>query len=159
MAEPDKRPVTMEELLALNLAMGRCKGQRSIYPAEAAMKVIVIILMLLIPTWCYADGNELFKRCGLFVSYIDSDEPDVSLSGEMMFCSGFMQGITNMNLLYQQVLKSDAEFCLPEWGISSSYAARIVVKHLRDHPEELHRNEFVLAIWALRVAFPCKKGG
>ena len=92
MAEPDKRPVTLEELLALNLAMGRCKGQRSIYPAEAAMKVIVIILMLLIPTWCYADGNELFKRCGLFVSYIDSDEPDVFLSGEMMFCSGFNAG-------------------------------------------------------------------
>ena len=122
------------------------------------MKVILIVLTSLIPVLCYADGNELLKRCGLFVSYVDSDKPDVSLSGEMMLCAGFMEGITNMNLLYQQVLKSDAEFCLPEWGISSSYAARIVVKHLRDHPEELHRNEFVLAIWALRMAFPCKKG-
>jgi hypothetical protein len=123
------------------------------------MKVILIILMLLIPAWSYADGNELLARCSAFVSYIDSDRPDVPLSGEMMFCSGFLQGITKMNLLYQQVLKSDAEFCLPEWGISSSYAARILVKHLRDYPEELHRNEFVLAIWALRAAFPCKKSG
>jgi hypothetical protein len=122
------------------------------------MKVILIVLTSLIPVWCYADGNELLKRCGLFVSYVDSDKPDVSLSGEMMLCAGFMEGITDMNLLYQQVLKSDAEFCLPEWGISSSSAARIVVKHLRDYPEELHRNEFVLAIWALNVAFPCKKG-
>jgi hypothetical protein len=89
---------------------------------------------------------------------VDGEGPDSSLSGEMMFCAGFMQGITNMNLLYQEVLKSDAQFCLPEWGISNSYAARIVVKHLRDYPEELHRNEFVLAIWALNVAFPCKKG-
>jgi len=88
---------------------------------------------------------------------MDSDKPDVSLSGEMMFCAGFMQGITNMNLLYQQVLKSDAQFCLPELGISNGQAARIVVKHLRDYPEELHRNEFVLAIWELNVAFPCKK--
>jgi hypothetical protein len=123
------------------------------------MKVILIGLMLLIPRWCYADGNELLKRCGLFVSYIDGGGPEIlSSSGEMMFCAGFMQGITNMNLLYQHVLKSDAQFCLPEWGISNSYAARIVVKHLRDYPEELHRNEFVLAIWALNVAFPCKKG-
>jgi len=76
----------------------------------------------------------------------------------MMFCAGFMQGITNTNLLYQTILKSDAQFCLPDWGISNSYAARIVVKHLRDYPEELHRNEFVLATWALKVAFPCKKG-
>jgi len=123
------------------------------------MKVTLVVLMLLIPACCYADGNELLKRCGLFVSYMDSERSDISLSGEMMFCAGFMQGITNMNLLYQQVLKSDAQFCLPEWGISNSYAARIVVKHLRDYPEELHRNEFVLAIWALNVAFPCKKGG
>ena len=122
------------------------------------MKVILIALMLLIPAWCYADGNELLKRCGLLVSYMDGEGPDISSPGEMMFCAGFMQGITNMNLLYQQVLKSDAQFCLPEWGISNSYAARIVVKHLRDYPEELHRNEFVLAIWALNVAFPCKKG-
>jgi hypothetical protein len=126
---------------------------------EAAMKVILIVLILLIPAWCYADGNELLKRCGSLVSYTDSESSDISLSGEMMFCAGFMQGITNTNLLYQLVLKSDAQFCLPEWGISNSYAARIVVKHLRDYPEELHRNEFVLAIWALNVAFPCKKGG
>ena len=121
------------------------------------MKVILIVLMLLLPAWCHADGNELLKRCDLLVSYMDSDKPDVSLSGEMMFCAGFMQGITNMNLLYQQVLKSDAQFCLPELGISNGQAARIVVKHLRDYPEELDRNEFVLAIWALNVAFPCKK--
>ena len=30
MTEPDKRPVTMEELLASRLAMGRCKGQEPI---------------------------------------------------------------------------------------------------------------------------------
>ena len=66
------------------------------------MKVILIVLMLLIPAWCYADGNELLKRCSLLVEYTDSESPDISLSGEMMFCAGFMQGITNMNLLYQQ---------------------------------------------------------
>lgn len=122
------------------------------------MKVILMVLMLLIPGWSYADGNELLKRCGLLVSYTDSEGPDSSSSGDRMFCAGFMQGITNMNLLYQQVLKSDAQFCLPDWGISNSHAARIVVKHLHDYPEELHRDAFVLAIWALRVAFPCKKG-
>ena len=55
------------------------------------MKVILIVLMLLLPAWCYADGNELLKRCDLLVSYMDSDKPDVSLSGEMMFCAGFIE--------------------------------------------------------------------
>jgi Rap1a immunity proteins len=132
--------------------------RKGILTLEAAMKIILMVLMVIFPGWCYADGNELLRRCELLVSYTEGERPDVSSSGEMMFCAGFMQGITNMNLLYQQVLKSDAQFCLPEWGISNSHAARIVVKHLRDYPEELHRNEFVLAIWALNVAFPCKKG-
>ncbi|MCM3903304.1 MAG: hypothetical protein ND866_16495, partial [Pyrinomonadaceae bacterium] len=74
------------------------------------MKVILIVLLLLIPAWCYADGNELLKRCGSLVSYTDGESSDISSTGEMMFCAGFMQGITNMNLLYQLVLKSDAQF-------------------------------------------------
>jgi hypothetical protein len=150
--------VRLEEPLASSIAMSDVQVKGPLNTAEAAMKVILIVLMLLIPAWCHADGNELLKRCGLLVSYVDGESPDVTLSGEMMFCAGFMQGITNMNLLYQHILKSDAQFCLPEWGISNSHAARIVVKHLRGYPEELHRNEFVLAIWALTVAFPCKKG-
>jgi hypothetical protein len=150
--------VRLAEPLASSIVMSDVQVKDPLKTAEAAMKVILIVLMLLIPAWCHADGNELLKRCGLLVSYMDGESPDVTLSGEMMFCAGFMQGITNMNLLYQHILKSDAQFCLPEWGISNSHAARIVVKHLRDYPEELHRNEFVLAIWALNVAFPCKKG-
>ncbi len=149
--------VRLAEPLASSIAMSDVQVKGPLNTAEAAMKVILIVLMLLIPAWCHADGNELLKRCGLLVSYVDGESPDVTLSGEMMFCAGFMQGITNMNLLYQHILKSDAQFCLPEWGISNSHAARIVVKHLRGYPEELHRNEFVLAIWALNVAFPCKK--
>lgn len=149
---------SVKEPFASSLAMSKYTGQSLFNSAEAAMKVLLILLLLLIPAWCFADGNELLKRCGLLVSYMDGETSDIPPSGEMMFCAGFMQGITNMNLLYQEVLKSDAQFCLPEWGISNSHAARIVVKHLRDHPEELHRNEFVLAIWALNVAFPCKKG-
>src|SRR5262245_18208213 len=121
------------------------------------MKVILIIFMLFIPVWCYGDGIELLSACDSLLSHTELESLDISPSGEMMFCAGFMQGITNMNLLYQTILISDAQFCLPERGISNSYAARIVVKHLRDYPEELHRNEFVLAIWALNVAFPCKK--
>jgi Rap1a immunity proteins len=121
------------------------------------MKVILTILMLLIPSWCHADGNTLLKQCGLLVSFMDGGKPDVASSGDLMFCAGFMQGIMNMNRLYQRVLKSDAQFCLPEGGIPNGQAARIVVKYLREFPEELHRNEFVLAFWAFQAAFPCKK--
>jgi hypothetical protein len=124
------------------------------------MKVILIVLVLLIPGWCYADGNKLLKQCGLAVSHMDGvkTKPNLESAGEMSFCLGFMQGITNMNLLYQQVLKSDAQFCLPEHGITNGQAARIIVKYLRNYPEDLHEDEFVLAALAFKDAFPCKKG-
>ena len=35
------------------------------------MKVILITLMLLIPSWCHADGNTLLKQFGLLVSFMD----------------------------------------------------------------------------------------
>src|SRR5262249_25630054 len=145
-------------MLAHDIRTNSYADQKCEHAPEPLMIEVLIILMVLIPAWCYAEGNELLKRCDSLVSYTDSESSDISPSGEMMFCAGFMQGITNMNLLYQTILKSDAQFCLPEWGISNSHAARIVVKHLRDYPEELHRHEIVLAIWALKVAFPCKKG-
>ena len=107
------------------------------------MKVILIVLMLLVPGWGYADGNRLLKQCGFVVSLMDGPKPKLSTEsfGEMMFCMGFLQGITNLNLVYQVGLKSDARFCLPEEGISNGQAARIVVKFLRNYPEELHKKE------------------
>ncbi len=61
-----------------------------------------------------------------------------------------MQRMTQTNLAYQSVLNDNAQFCLPAGGITNGQAARIVVKYLRDHPEDLHRNEFVLAFGPLR---------
>ena len=75
--------VRLEEPLASSIAMSDVQVKDPLNTAEAAMKVILIVLMLLIPAWCHADGNELLKRCGLLVSYVDGESPDVTLSGEM----------------------------------------------------------------------------
>ena len=123
------------------------------------MKAILIVFILLVPAWVYADGNTLLKQSGLAISLMDGPKPKLSTEsfGEMMFCIGFLQGITNLNLVYQNVLKSNAQFCLPEDGIENGQAARIVVKFLRNYPEELHKHELALSILALKEAFPCKK--
>jgi hypothetical protein len=122
------------------------------------MKIMMVIGILLLPASAFADGNELLKQCGTVVAFLDGAEADISKDGLVQFCAGFMQGITQTNLVYQKVLNNNAQFCLPTGGVTNGQAARIVVKYLRDHPEDLHRNEFVLAFWAFKEAFPCNKG-
>ena len=65
-----------------------------------------------------------------------------------------MQGMLHMNQFYEYQLKGAALFCQPD-GTTTGQAARIVVKYLRDHPEELHKHDSVLAFTALKAAFPC----
>lgn len=119
---------------------------------------MIVVGILLLPASAFADGNELLKQCGTVVAFLDGAKVDISKDGLVQFCFGFMQGITQTNLVYQKVLNDSAHFCLPDGGVTNGQAARIVVKYLRDHPEDLHRNEFVLAFWAFKEAFPCEKG-
>lgn len=108
-------------------------------------------------------GNDLLRSCqtALRVSDRPTDSRDVGMivreGVQMGSCTGFMQGITNANLFYQDHLKGRGlYFCLPEKGISNGQAARIVVKWLQEHPEELHNDAIVLAMVAFSSAFPCR---
>jgi hypothetical protein len=67
-----------------------------------------------------------------------------------------MQGMTNLNKIYEVWLDKKALFCLPESGITNGEAARTVVKYLKNHPEKLHETDFILAFHALREVYPCK---
>ena len=67
-----------------------------------------------------------------------------------------MQGLTNLNKIYEVLLRDGALFCTPEQGVTNGEAARIVLKYLKDNPQKLDQNEVELAIQAFREAFPCK---
>ena len=70
-------------------------------------------------------------------------------------CLGLMYGILVMKTFYvTNTQKGRILFCAPD-GVISGQAARIVIKYLRDHPEELHQPDYALTIAALHAAFPC----
>jgi Rap1a immunity proteins len=118
-----------------------------------------------VAAWACADSNVLLRQCGAAVERLDRGVAewgmrDLPKYDDSSFCIDFVQGITQSNLLYEGILKDrvkdKAQFCLPSGGITNAQAARVVVKYLRDHPEELHRHEFTLAFWAFKDAFPCQ---
>jgi hypothetical protein len=49
-----------------------------------------------------------------------------------------------------------ADECIPI-GVSTGQGARVVIKYLRDHPEQLHEDGPILTFNALIAAFPCTK--
>jgi hypothetical protein len=103
-----------------------------------------------------ADGNDLLREC----SKVETAKDDVTLDFEdglaLGQCLGMMQGITNLNTIYELALQKNALFCNPEQGITNGEAAKIVVKYLNNNPQKFHEPKIELAIQAFREAFPCK---
>jgi hypothetical protein len=119
--------------------------------------VIVTFLLLLWPAWCFGvedNGNTLLATCGAAQQALDAPESAATLGAG--FCFGLVHGLVGMNQIYEFKLKNAAFFCVPA-GITNEQSVRIVLKYLRDHPEELHERSTVLAFRALQAAFPCTK--
>ena len=100
------------------------------------------------------DGNKLLQDCGDFERSVDGGNSTSNAMG-IGFCLGLMHGITHSNALYQVMAPGKELLCLPKSGVNNGQAARVVLRYLRDHPEQLHENDFILAMRALRDAFPC----
>jgi hypothetical protein len=107
----------------------------------------------------WADGRDLLKECTKAVAGHRSDEvrqnQSKSDSLEVGLCLGMMEGVTNLNAMYQYKLGKGAIFCLPVGGLKNGKAAELVVKYLNDHPAELDEHAIVLIYRALNEAFPC----
>ena len=124
--------------------------------------VIVALLLLLWPAWCFGDveednGNMLLTSCEDAIASLDTPKSVVSKSLlGAAYCFGLVQGIVAMSQVYEYRLKKAAFLCVPT-SVTNGQSARISLKYLRDHPEELHEQSSVLAFKALQAAFPCTK--
>jgi hypothetical protein len=129
------------------------------------MKTAIIVLMLFVSlnaNVSAADGNKLLANCNAAIATIDSPSATNVTFGAGL-CFGLMQGILHMSQMYQVHLVDNMRLerknilMCPPISVTNGQAARIVVKYLRDHPEELHNFDTFLAFNALADAFPCQK--
>ena len=112
-------------------------------------------LLLLLPQVVIADGKYLLDQCNVAVTFQDSGEIPPGYLSAVSYCYGYLEGIGELNSI-NKGLGRFAYFCVPKDGIPNTQAARIVVKYLRDNPAKLHENKAVLAVLALKEAYPCK---
>jgi len=77
-----------------------------------------------------------------------------------MGCIGYVEGVSDG--VFEEVAFAHAmsnkepakPYCLPE-DTENGQLIRIVLKYVRDHPEEAHYSTAFLIVKALREAFPC----
>lgn len=127
-----------------------------------AMKIhIVFVTFLLLPPVVYSstgDGEFLLESCSGALSPIKGETPKSKEAFQHGYCHGLLRGIRNAVIVYEDIIFSKIElnglFCMPR-DISGKQSIRVVVKYLNDHPEKLHEYDALLAMSALKEAFPC----
>ena len=99
------------------------------------------------------DGNNLYEFC-------TAKEDDIIYGG---MCLGYLFGIADLVKIFltkgifmdvDGVKNQVGIICLP--GVTGQQLKDVVVKYLRDYPEKRHLQARLIAVDALRKAFPCK---
>lgn len=110
-------------------------------------KLVIIACFLAAPAAAeekaraFRDGNSIYEICS-------TNTPTSTAQ-----CVSYTLGAMDMLLAFQSV-GSEAMFCLPEKA-RPQQLSDILVKHLRDHPEERHFSAAGAMISAMSNAFPC----
>lgn len=118
---------------------------------------ILIVVALVLPNTNvlasedFNSGNYLLKNCE------DGEEDKMSwFSG---FCSAFIYGVTQTHAnIGQLTTEHKLSLPLPRFcivGTTNAQRQRVVVKWLRDNPDQLHRSAAALVYGALVDAYPC----
>jgi hypothetical protein len=100
------------------------------------------------------DGYTYYPRCVAFFNALDhSVPPDQPVNvGE---CFGFIHGVVAMYHFYSP----EWTFCPPDGDDTKAITAmRVVVAWLAKHPEHMPRHFAVIALAAMREAWPCHPG-
>ena len=95
-------------------------------------------------------GNDFLRRCdGPFSS-------EVEKLGYTSFCTGYLQGFQQMQHIVVGMRNVRPLYCEPIQSANYEQLERIVVKWLKNNPEQLHRDARLLIAKALMETFPCR---
>src|SRR5210317_2065525 len=102
------------------------------------------------------DGETLRGACNDVIKY-QQNKTDKSVSRlNVGICYGFISGVINNHKVMFKYRKVQKLFCTPE-NQSNAEIAKIYMKYLDAHPENLQMNGALLLDAALKEAYPCPK--
>ena len=111
------------------------------------------------------DGNKLLEQCKGVIRTIDTNDYANADQFGSGICFGYVNGSRGAYGISVGALKYAGTYdnevtkillpCIPE-QVQVIQLARILVKYLESHPEELHEDQSFLISKAFLKAFPCE---
>ena len=100
------------------------------------------------------DGTQLYSACQ------DAEQYDSTKRAQNPYgfglCLGLLEGVNTMMQFRNELLPRASRTCFPEQSFSLAQGVKIVMKYLRDNPEQHHEAAGYLILLAYEKAFPCK---
>jgi Rap1a immunity proteins len=103
-----------------------------------------------------ASGNAFVRFC----SVIDNSQQDGHDEMHIVACSAYVEGVVdgvNAEIGFSKSVvgkESPKPYCLPK-DAENGQLIRMILKYVRNHPEEAHKITSVLIVETLLEAFPC----
>lgn len=95
-------------------------------------------------------GNDVLRRCdGPYTN-------DMEKLAFTSFCTGYLQGLQQMQHVVIGLRNVPPLYCEPTESGNYDQLQRVVIKWLKNNPDQLHRDARVLVTKALMEAFPCR---
>ena len=91
----------------------------------------------------FINGSELQKRCNSKISTVENG------------CKLYVAGVIDSYAFLAEAKNLENRICIPD-GVGVGQLQSIVIKHLSEHPNDLHNSASYLVLVAIRKAFPCK---
>jgi hypothetical protein len=119
-----------------------------------SLLVALFFFLAFSPAW--ADGNSLLVSCQKYEQFEQEKNKEIDLLSAMQIgtCMGTVNGVFKTIILVDSVMPQNIRICYPN-GFSTEQHIRIVIKFLKDNPEQLHLNEAYLIRSAGLKAYPC----
>ena len=105
-----------------------------------------LLLLPLLPTDAQrvsmTTGNTLLDAC--------ESKPEF----QQAFCMGYIAGVSDSANLDSAAHKDRRRVCTPA-DVTNGQTMDVVIKHLKEHPENRQSNATILIVTSLANAFPC----
>jgi hypothetical protein len=125
----------------------------------SVLLVVTLLLISAIPAFGETTGDDVLDSCQTAIHAYDSGG---GLHFAYGWCTGWVAAAMALTKLHNEWASftekkpSLLQFCAPDPDIPVIQAVRVVVKYLKEHPEQLHGDGMGLTVAALKDSFPCK---
>ena len=119
--------------------------------------VTAMAVLATCPVQAQTDNGALFLRlCGAAVKQADGEKLAPGESIEALLCHSYISGFLDASSLAKALKVGTPVLCLPESGVTTERAARLLVQLLHENPERRAQTGRISLYVALDKEFPCK---